>query len=274
MTVDFHTHIFPERIAKRTVSALAESSGISPHSDGDEAGLLSAMRAGGVSLAVNLPVLTRAEQFDSILAFASKINEKSYTGERIISFAGIHPDIPDPERAIERIKECGFLGIKIHPDYQNTFIDDDRYYRLLSLAKKHDLITVTHAGLDGAYIGQPIKCTPDRVMRLLDRLGGYSKLVLAHLGGNEMFSEVYDTLAGEDVYFDTAYILHVATREELLKIIERHGAKRILFATDSPWRSIKEEVELIRALPLSDEDRNDILSSNALRLLYGDCYVK
>lgn len=270
MTIDFHTHIFPERIASRTVSSLASSSGITPYSTGDEEGLLHAMRDGGVDVSINLPVLTRAEQFESVLEFATKINEKCYTGERIISFAGIHPDIPSPEEAIARIKAGGFLGVKIHPDYQGTFIDDERYIRILSLAKEYDLITVTHAGVDGAYLDKPIRCTPDRVLRLLDRLGGYPKLVLAHLGANEMFDEVYNTLAGEDVYFDTAYILHVATQNELLKIIDKHGAKRILFATDSPWRCVKEEVEIVKALPLSCENIENILSNNARRLLNGD----
>lgn len=228
------------------------------------------MREGGVSVSINLPVLTRAEQFDSILSFAQNINEKCYTGERIISFAGMHPDTLDLECAFDKIKCGGFLGIKIHPDYQNTFIDDEKYIKILTLAKKYDLITVTHAGLDGAYIGEPIKCTPKRVMRLLDKIGGYSKLVLAHLGGNELFSEVYDTLAGEDVYFDTAYILHVATRDELLRIIDKHSAKRVLFATDSPWRCVKEEVEIVKGLPLGDEEISDILSNNARRLLNGD----
>ncbi len=270
MVVDFHTHIFPGQIAARTVSRLAESSGITPHSTGDEAGLLLKMKEAGVDISVNLPVLTRADQLESVLEFGKKLNEKSYTGQRIISFAGMHPDIEDLEAAFEKIKAGGFLGIKIHPDYQNTFIDDDRYFKILSLAKRYDLITVTHAGVDGAYIGQPVKCTPTRTLRLLDRLGGYPKLVLAHLGANEMFSEVYDTLAGEDVYFDTAYILHVAKREELLKIIERHSSKRVLFATDSPWRCIKEEVEIVSRLPLPPEDISDILSGNALRLLNGD----
>ena len=270
MIVDFHTHIFPERIADRTVSHLAKSSGITPYSSGDESGLLRGMCEGGVAVSINLPVLTRAEQFDSILDFATKINEKCYTGARIISFAGVHPEIFDVECAFEKIKRLGFLGVKIHPDYQGTFIDDEKYIKILSLAKKYDLITVTHAGVDGAYRGDAIRCTPYRTMRALDKIGGYSKLVLAHLGGNEMFDEVYNTLAGEDVYFDTAYILHVATRDMLLKIIDKHSAKRVLFATDSPWRCIKDEVEIVRDLPLRDEEISDILSNNARRLLNVD----
>ena len=63
MIIDFHTHIFPEKIAARTVTALAEKGGYPPHSSGDESGLISALGEAGADIAVNLPVLTKPEQF-------------------------------------------------------------------------------------------------------------------------------------------------------------------------------------------------------------------
>jgi predicted TIM-barrel fold metal-dependent hydrolase len=104
-------------------------------------------------------------------------------------------------------------------------------------------------------------------MRLLDRVGGYSKLVLAHLGGNEMTREVIDTLAGEDVYMDTAYNLGEVDRAELYELFEKHGAERILFATDSPWQDIGREAERIRSFGLSERELSLILSENAKKLL-------
>ena len=266
MIIDFHTHIFPDKIARGAVSSLAEKGKIKPYSDGTEASLVAAVERAGVDLAVNLPVLTRPEQFSGTMRFASEINLKYDTGKGILSFAGVHPDIADPEWAIDEVVRCGFLGIKIHPDYQGTFIDDERYVRLLALAKSRGLITVTHAGFDVGFAGEPIKCTPTRTMRLLDRLGGYDKLVLAHLGGNMLFDDVYNTLAGEDVYFDTAYSLHEATREQFFKILEKHGEDRMLFATDSPWRDIAEEVEFIRSYKLGEVEEK-IFSLNAKKLL-------
>ncbi len=268
MTVDFHTHIFPDKIASATVSALAKSANIPPHSDGTEAGLLNSLCEAGVPVSVNLPVLTRPEQFESVLSFAKKINEKSYAGARIISFAGVHPRLLDPESALYRIKEEGFLGIKLHPEYQDAFIDDDSYVRILSLAKSLDLITVTHSGVDGAYRNREVRCTPTRALRMLDRIGGYEKIVFAHLGACEMLSDVYQNLAGENVYFDTAYSLHETGEEDFLRLVDKHGADRILFATDSPWRNIGEELGILRAMTsLSKTDREKILSKNALRLL-------
>jgi predicted TIM-barrel fold metal-dependent hydrolase len=267
MIIDFHTHIFPDKIAGATINALSTNASIPPHSDGTLKGLLDRMDEGNVEIAINLPVLTRAKQFDSITAFGKETNSNTYGNKRVISFGGMHPDMEDYEENLKLLKREGFLGIKLHPDYQGTFIDDERYIKILSYAKKLDLITVTHAGLDGAFVGQPIKCTPKRVLKLLDALGGYDKLVLAHMGGNELFNEVYDSLAGENLYFDTSYVLPQLGQETFEKITEKHGENKILFATDSPWQSTKKQVEIIKSYKLGKETENKILYENAKELL-------
>ncbi|MBQ4071814.1 MAG: amidohydrolase family protein [Clostridia bacterium] len=266
MIIDFHTHVFPDRIAERTVAALSRKGGIPAHSDGTVGGLISSMDRCGCDIAVNLPVLTSPTQFDSITAFASGING-SEVGKRIISFAGIHPDSEDVEQRIAEIRAAGFLGIKLHPDYQRTFFDDARYIRILRAARDAGLITVTHAGYDVGFPNEEIKCTPKRVLRALDAIGGYPRLVLAHLGGNELFGEVIASLAGTDVYFDTSYVLKVATRAEFFAILEKHGEDRILFASDSPWRDVGSEIEHIRSYGLTATAEEKILAKNAMKLL-------
>ncbi len=265
--IDFHAHIFPDKIAPATISALSANASIPPHSDGTLSGLLDRMEEGQVEIAVNLPVLTREKQFDSILSFGKELNSKDFNGKRVLSFAGMHPEIKDYEEALERAKAEGFLGIKLHPDYQNTFFDDEKYVKILSYAKKLDLITVTHAGLDGAFIGREIKCTPKRVLSLLSRLGGYDKLVLAHMGGNELFDEVLSSLAGESVYFDTSYVLPFIGQGMFEKILAKHGEDKILFATDSPWQNTKNMVDILKSYQLGQSVESKILYENGKNLL-------
>lgn len=264
MVIDFHTHIFPDKIASATIEALSESASIPPHSDGTYDGLISKMERAGVDISVNLPVVTRPTQVDSIMRFSSEINSKY---KKVISFAGIHPDSEDTDAILENIKQNGFLGIKLHPDYQGAFVDDPRYIRIMKKAKELDLITVTHAGLDGAFVGQEIKCTPTRVLRVLDALGGYDKLVLAHMGANELFNETLSELAGENVYFDTAYVLPTLGQEMFARILEKHGEDKVLFATDSPWQDALEQIEIIKSYGLDNETENKIFCENAKRLL-------
>lgn len=267
MIIDFHTHIFPDKIAAKTIAILSEKGGIPAHSDGTERGLLEKMAIAGVDVSVSLPVLTSPSQFDSITSFAHSINEK-YRGKerRIISFAGIHPDSEDIDCQMKRIKELGFSGVKIHPDYQGVFIDDERYVRILECAKEYDLILITHAGADVAFRGQDVRCTPERALRLIRRVP-YSKLVLAHMGGNEMPEGVLDILAGEDVYFDTSFVLGSTPRETFIKFIEKHGIDRLLFGSDSPWSDMAKDAGIIKSFSLNKDDEEKIFSGNARRLL-------
>ena len=271
MIIDFHTHIFPDKIAGATINALSKSANIPPHSNGMKSGLTESMAANGIDLCVNLPVLTKPTQFDSILRFGKELNS-SNNGEAstqgpIISFAGFHPQIENCCERLYEIKENGFIGIKIHPDYQGTFFDDPAYIEILKTAKELDLITVTHAGLDGAFVGQEIKCTPKRVLRLLDAIGGYDKLVLAHLGGNELFNDVYNQLAGESVYFDTSYVLPFLSREQFEKMAQKHGCDKILFATDSPWQNQGKMAEILKSYSLGKDNEEMIFCKNAASLL-------
>ncbi len=266
MIIDFHTHIFPDKIAEKTISFLSEKGGYAPFSSGTPEGLLSEIERGGIDIAVTLPVVTAPKQFDSINRFAAEINDRFADSGRIISFGGIHPLCEDIEGKMKQLKKMGFKGVKIHPDYQETYINDEGYVKILSSAKDNDLIVVTHAGIDGGYRDRDVMCPPKRTLDLIRKVP-HSKLVLAHMGGNEMFSEVLSTLVGEDVYFDTAYVLRYIGEEMFKKILSKHGEDKILFATDSPWSGIKEDVEILKSYGLSEKTERKILSENAKKLL-------
>lgn len=263
MIIDFHTHVFPDRIAERTVSLLKERSGTEPQSDGTVAGLMQRMEEAGVDIAVALPVLTSPTQFESVSRFAAELNGR-FAGERrrIISFAGIHPECEDIDGKMRYLRNLGFLGVKIHPDYQGTFINDEKYVRIYNMARELDMIVVTHAGVDEAFRDQAMRCPTDRILDLLRR-APHKKAVFAHLGA----SADGELIAGEDVYLDTAYTLKHTSPEVIKRIIERHGEDRILFASDSPWSSINGDIDIIRSLSLGKETERKILSENARALL-------
>lgn len=268
MIIDFHTHVFPDKIARRTVDLLAAKADIPPFSDGTVDGLLARMEEGGVDVAVNLPVLTNPSQFDSVNRFARELNLRfAGKGRGIVSFAGIHPACDGIEEKMAWIKENGFLGVKIHPDYQETFISDEGYVRILRAAKELDLIVVTHSGVDGGYKGRPVRCTPSLIRVLLEKVQ-HSKLVLAHLGANEMSREVLDLICGEDVYLDTAYVLRFIGKERFLEIVEKHGRDKILFATDSPWSDPQIDTKLLRSFVSDPQTLAMIFSENAQKLLH------
>ena len=267
MIVDFHTHVFPDKIANSTISALSSNSGNKPSTDGTVQGMIKAMDRSSADICVTLPVLTKSTQFDSVARFAKSINDEFKGKEkRLVSFAGMHPDCDGVDEKMSFLKEQGFLGVKIHPDYQSTYIDDKRYIEILKCAKKYDLIVVTHSGIDDGYVGHPIRCTPDRVLNVIEEVG-HEKFVLAHFGAHRQWREVLDKLAGKNVYFDTAFTFHEIDPVLFKEIVFKHGSDKILFATDCPWRDIKDDLEIFESMGFSDEIKQKILYKNALRLL-------
>ncbi len=267
MIIDFHTHIFPEKIASLTVNALKEKSGNTPYTDGTDCGLVMAMQRANADLCITLPVLTKPTQFESVSKFAIEINKKYVRAKnRLISFGGIHPDCDNIYEKLLYLKDNGILGVKIHPDYQQTYIDDPKYIEIIKTAKELDLIVVTHAGIDDGYKGRPVMCPPERIINVIDKVG-HSKLVLAHFGAHKQWQEVLSKIAGKDVYFDTAFTMHEIDKQIFIDIISKHGSDKILFATDCPWRDIKTDYDIIKSYNLDKETEDNIFYRNALKLL-------
>ena len=262
--IDFHSHFYPDSIAARTIALLESKSGLTAPLDGTRADLLRGMKEGGVDISVVLPVATKPEQVRKINTRNADANRK----DGLVFAGAMHPGCEDIEAELDYIKEAGFFGIKLHPDYQDTFFDDPKYLRVMEGAAKRGLITVTHAGVDVGYPGAPVRCTPDMVKNVLSALKGVidNKLVLAHMGGAELPGEVLEKLAGEPVYMDTSFVLDLYP-EKCLDIIRKHGADRIVFGTDAPWKTQASFVSLLKSLPLSGGELEKIFHLNAESLL-------
>lgn len=263
MVIDFHTHTFPDKIAAQTIKFLSEKGNVKPYREGTLDSLKASMKKSGVDISVVLPVATAPKQVASINKLGAVEN-----GRDGVFFAGaIHPDCENVEEILDFVKSSGLFGIKIHPDYQGVYFDDERYIHIMREAAKRDLITVTHAGVDVGY-PEDVHCTPQMVLNVLDRLSGLieNKLVLAHMGGCDLPDEVLEKLVGKPVYFDTSFVLdHYPEKCE--EIIRKHGFDKILFATDSPWSGQKKFINIINGYGFSKEETEKIFHINAEKLL-------
>jgi predicted TIM-barrel fold metal-dependent hydrolase len=72
-----------------------------------------------VDISVVLNIATNARQQKSVNDFASSINNN----RDIISFGSVFPYSEDVFDELERIKELGLKGVKLHPDYQGFNVD-------------------------------------------------------------------------------------------------------------------------------------------------------
>ena len=280
MIIDMHTHIFPEKISAAVVEKLSLTSRTPAFTDGTLRGLQKSMDEAQINLSVILPVATNPKQVEKINSSAAELNEKFF-GAGIFSFGCIHPDFANCREELSRVKNHGLKGIKIHPVYQDTNLDDVKFLRILDRAAELDLIVVTHAGLDIGFPGV-VKCSPQMIRNVVEEVGEF-KFVAAHMGGWKNWHEVAEILSGTKIFLDTAFstekiiprrdfhwaeedlkLLDAAQFTELVKLF---GAEKILFGTDNPWTSQKISRKFIENLPLDTDDKNKILGLNAKKLL-------
>jgi predicted TIM-barrel fold metal-dependent hydrolase len=64
-----------------------------------------------------------------------------------------------------------------------------------------------------------------------------------------------------------AYILPSIGEDNFKRILDRHGEDRVLFASDSPWTSMKDSIAILRSFGLGKSAEDKILYQNAKRLL-------
>lgn len=259
MIIDFHTHVFPEKIAPTAISFLSEKSGTTAFSDGTVNGLLRSMEKAEISISVNMPVATSPSQVLQINKWC-----KSIQNEKIISFASYHPALNDLNLICE-IRKNSFPGIKLHPEFQNFSPDDKTLDDLWKACIDNQLFVFFHSGADFAF-SPPFKSDPAKFAKLHERHPDL-KIILAHFGSWKMWDELENTIIKSDIYLETSFTNGFIEEDFFLELICKHGYKKIIFGSDNPWRDQKFEAQRFLSLPLKKHESEAILYKNASQIL-------
>ncbi len=261
MLIDFHTHAFPESIAQKAIEKLSYASGgLTPNTNGTFFDLKRLLKESGIDKAVVLSIATNAKQQTNVNNFAASIND----GKDIFAFGSVFPDAPDALEELERIKSLGLKGVKLHPDYQGFSVDDEKMKPIYKKIGELGLITVFHTGQDYGF-PPPYGATPEKMAKALKWFE--SPVIAAHFGSIGYESDVLKLLCGKNIYFDTSFGYGTLPRYYAQKIIEAHGADKILFGTDTPWHTAEMELKLLNTLEISHADWEKITHKNAEKLL-------
>ena len=260
MIIDFHTHCFSEQVVDTAIGLLERRSGIKTNGGGTPPQLKAAMDSHGIDVSVVLPVATKPSQVPTINRWA-----KEETDGKLIFFGSFHPEDPDFSEHLQWVKQNGFAGVKLHPDYQGCYADEPRMFPLYEAIRDSRLILALHAGMDNVY-PYPIHCTPLMTRRIIDNVPGLT-IIAAHMGSHTMWRDAEELLLGRQLFIDTSYSQYALSPQDMERMIKKHGVENVLFGTDSPWRDVDLEIQRIRELPLSADDIDKILYKNALTLL-------
>ena len=255
--IDFHCHIYPEKIAAKAVAGT--DAFYCEHSKhlGTPDDL--ARCSGGIDRVVVHSVATTPAQVGRINEYIAAEAEKN---PALIGFGTLHPASDDIEGDVRHLVSLGLHGVKMHPEIQGVRIDDPRCMKIYELCEKHGLVVLLHTGDKRYDMSNPNRLAP------LARSHPGLKLVGAHFGGYTIWEEASRLL--EDVgslYVDSSSSLPYLTPDTARDIISRFGADRVLFGTDYPMHDPAEEVGRMLSLGLTDDEYRKIFFDNAAHLL-------
>lgn len=258
--IDAHTHIFPEKVVDRAMEQLKSIYGAAPVRRPVLDELVAEMDEAGVGRSVYAPVSTRPEQVPSINRFALGLVDHP----RIIPFGTLHPHHEDVPGEIERLLRGGVRGIKLQPFFQGFSFDEPRA-RAMFDAIGDRLVILMHGGQEIVTI-EDVVPGGEALARLIGDFPAL-RMIVAHMGGYEMWEGVDAHLVGAPVYFDLSYTFDHAPDELITDICSRHGWERVVFGSDFPWQSQRDALAGLRRLNLDSATFEAVASGNLLRLL-------
>ena len=259
MIIDFHAHIYPEKIAEKATAAVGTFYGDAPmawHGRAQE--LIESGSRIGVEKYIVHSVATKAEQVESINNFIISACEKF---PQFVGFATMHPDYENFDAELDRVYTEGLRGVKLHPDFQKFQCDMPQMDGLYSKCAALNIPVLFHAGdcrydFSGpARIAHVIEKHPDLIV------------IAAHFGGYTEWDEALKHLVGKKVYFDTSSTLWKCPLEKANKMLKEHGIEKFLFGSDFPMWDHEDEMTRFNKLDLNDAERQAILYDNGAALL-------
>ena len=258
--IDFHTHAFPDQIAPTAIPALEKKGNVKAYLNGTVTDLLKSMDQAGIEQSVVCSIATRPEQFQPILDWSQSIRSP-----RIVPLPSVHPADPDWFDHLQQIQEQGFVGLKLHPYYQDFFLDDPELLEFYEKIKELNLMLMMHTGYD---IGYPRirRANPQRILNLLQMVPGL-RLITTHLGGWDEWADVRELLTGLPIYMEISFALDFLDQIRLRDLIVNHPPEYILFGTDSPWADQATTLKMLKKLGLPDDLFERIVRENAKALL-------
>ena len=259
---DSHIHAFTDSLAPRALSGLAETSGITPATDGTVSGLRALMKKRGISAGLILPIATKPTQQTTINNWAAEI-----MGDGLYCCGSVHPEADDAAAEVERIKSLGLYGVKFHPEYQHFAPNYRKMFPVYEKMAELGLIAVFHAGWD-PYGTDDILATPQRFAEIAAAFPEL-KIVAAHMGGIHLWDDVEKHLAGKfpNVWFDTGVVASYMEDGQFERILSLQGTERVLFGSDCPWDDPANEMAMLSRMHLTDSEMEDICFRNAEKLL-------
>lgn len=252
--IDAHTHIFPEKIADKAVGSIGDFYGLDMYHSGTCEMLIKSGEKIGVSRYLVCSTATTPNQVQVINDFVAAACK---TYPQFFGLGTAFPGMENEREELLRIKELGLHGVKLHSDFQQFNLDDEKAISLYQHCAELSLPILFHTGDDRYDFS-----APERLARALDKVPDL-RCIAAHFGGYQRWREAANVLLDyPNLRFDTSSTLWKLDPAVAAGLIDHFGADKFFFGTDYPMWDHEEELARFLALPLSEEKRERILSRN------------
>ena len=195
----------------------------------------------------------------------------------LFTFAGLDPVYMDEATLVGEIEDKvarGARGVKIVPLALAAYVDDPRFMPMYETIARLGVPIVSQAGAGGEpgdrgdHYGRPkyfetaLQRYPDLVINIAHLGHGYEDDVIdlcrRFLGFHADLSSRLHELDDPNEHLTDA---------SLVDFIRRCGAEHILFGTNYPLNDPQQYADVMRRLPLTDNEKELIAHGNAKRLL-------
>jgi hypothetical protein len=169
-----------------------------------------------------------------------------------------------------------FIGVKVHPDYHGYDMASRRVVEFMDEVAENVGLMLFHVScMPGTGFADAV-----RVARFAER-HPKTNIIMAHMAGifqngnypyfpNLKGCEEVGAMKLENIYIDTAHYLMYVYPGVMERMVELVGVDHIVFGTDAPLQGpmqMRFAIETIRALKISNADKEKMLGGNAKKIL-------
>ncbi|HYD48941.1 MAG TPA: amidohydrolase family protein [Terriglobales bacterium] len=181
--------------------------------------------------------------------------------QRLIPFASVHPEDSDKRDKLRRFAAAGARGVKLHPEMQRFFPDDDGAMEIYEECERLGLPIIFHCGRSGI---EPEAVRPYALPRWFAAPAlEFPKVqfVMGHAGARDAdeavrlaqrFDNVWLEITGQGI-------------SSLDGMIRQLGTDRLLFGSDWPFYPLAATLAKVLLVTEDPAVRGGILRDNALR---------
>jgi predicted TIM-barrel fold metal-dependent hydrolase len=258
--VDAHCHVWPDALAARLVAA--RPAGMDAIGDGTVSGLLRTMDEAGIDYGCTLAVANEARHVARTNEFIGGMDRS-----RFIPCGTVHTGL-SVEENLRHLQDNGIVGVKFHPNFQGLSLGDPAVHEIFAALAEAGIPVLAHVG-HGSDDAASERGATRHVTTIMDRVPDLVFVAFHYGGYHDLASSEQETLGDPRIYVETSWPPRLADlgAECVRSLIERHGARRVVFGSDWPMAHPRAEIDFIRSLGLAPEDEHAILGGTLATIM-------